>query len=138
MQTHERIVGVTLNIPIFEGFGRTYKVAGADALIEQRSAELQDMSHRVSMEVVQAYSDAQAAIKNLDASEALLATAQSSLVGSQRKYEKGAADVLEILNTQKALADAQQERIRCITEWRSASLRAIAAAGRFGTSGLKH
>ncbi|MGO4605846.1 TolC family protein [Variovorax sp. 2RAF20] len=137
-QTRERLVGVTLNLPIFEGFARTYKIRGADALVEQRDAELHDVEHRVAMEVVQAYSDAAAALKNLDASDALLKAAQSSLASSQHKYEKGAADVLEILSTQKALADAQEERIRCLSEWRSASLRVVAAAGRLGTMHLKN
>lgn len=136
-QTRERLVGVTLNLPLFEGFARTYKVQGADALIEQRNAELQDVEHRVAMEVVQAYSDATASLRNLEASDALLRAAQSSLASSQRKYEKGAADVLEILSTQKALAEAQQERIRCVSEWRSASLRVVSTAGRLGSWGWR-
>jgi outer membrane protein len=137
MQTRERLVGVTLNLPIFEGFARTYKIRGADALVEQRAAELLDVEHRVAMEVVQAYSDATAALRNLEASDRLLRTAQSSLASSQRKYEKGAADVLEILSTQKALADAQQERVRCISEWRSASLRVVSAAGQLGVTRVR-
>ncbi|WP_093136057.1 TolC family protein [Variovorax sp. OK605] len=137
VQTRERLVGVTLNLPIFEGFARNYKIRGADALIEQRAAELQDVEHRVAMEVVQAYSDAAAALRNLEASDRLLRTAQSSLASSQRKYEKGAADVLEILSTQKALADAQLERVRCVSEWRSASLRVISAAGQLGVTRVR-
>ncbi|WP_256229954.1 TolC family protein [Variovorax sp. YR750] len=86
--TRERLVGVTLNLPIFEGFARTYKVRGADALVEQRAAELLDVEHRVAMEVVQAYSDAAAALRNLEASDTLLRTAQSSLASSRRRYEK--------------------------------------------------
>ncbi|WP_353507256.1 MULTISPECIES: hypothetical protein [unclassified Variovorax] len=46
--------------------------------------------------------------------------------------------MLEILGTQKALAEAQQERIRCLSEWRSASLRVVAAAGRLGTTYLRN
>lgn len=137
MQTRERLVGVTLNLPLFEGFARIYKIQGAEALVEQRSAELQDVEHRVALEVVLAYSDAAAALKNLDASDSLLSAAKSSLESSQRKYDKGAADVLEILGTQKALAEAQQERIRCLSEWRSGSLRVVAAAGRLGTTYLR-
>ena len=136
-QTRERTTGLVLNVPLFEGFARTYKIYGADALIEQREAELRDVDHRVALEVVQAYSEASAALQNLDASSALLSAAQASLASSQRKYEKGATDVLEILNTQKSLADAQQERIRCLSEWRSASLRVVAAAGQLGRLALK-
>ncbi|WP_162086228.1 TolC family protein [Sulfuriferula nivalis] len=62
--------------------------------------------------------------------------AQESLNSSKRKYEKGAADILEILNTQTALSDAQQEQIRCMAEWRSARLRLLASTGLMGRSAV--
>jgi outer membrane protein len=131
-QTRERTLGIALTIPIFDGFSRTYKVRGAEAQVEQRGAELQDTEHQILMEVVKAHADAAAALENLQASEALLTAAQDSLSVSKRKYEKGATDILEILNTQTALSDAQQERIRSLAEWRSARLRLLANAGQMG------
>jgi len=61
-----------------------------------------------------------------------LQTARDALASSQRKFDKGAADLLEMLNAQTALADAGQERIRCLAEWREAKLRLMASAGRLG------
>ncbi|WP_275584259.1 hypothetical protein [Candidatus Nitrotoga arctica] len=55
---------------------------------------------------------------------------------SQRKYGKGAADILEILNTQTALSDAQQERIRSLAEWRSARLWLLSNVGMMGRSAV--
>jgi outer membrane protein len=40
----------------------------------------------------------------------------SALFSSENRYSKGASDFLELLNQQAALADAQQERIRCLCE----------------------
>ena len=134
--TQESLVGVTLNIPLFEGFGRTYKVRGAQAQVEQKQAELQDTEHQVLMEVVKAHADASSALDNLAASETLLDASQSSLKSVQRKFEKGAADILEILSTQASLSDAQQERIRCLAEWRSARLRLLANSGALGRQEL--
>lgn len=125
-------VGITLNIPIFRGFAGTYKLRGAQAQAEQREAQLQDMEHNILMEVVRAYADADASLLNLQASEKLLAAAQASLEMSQRKYDKGAADILEILSTQTALSDAQEQRIQSLSEWRSARLRLLASAGMMG------
>ena len=88
------------------------------------------------MEVGKAYADAVSSLQNLQASETLLIAAQDSLNTSQRKYDKGAADILEMLHTQAALADAQQERIRCIAEWRSARLSLLANAGMMGREAL--
>lgn len=137
-RTQERTMGVTLTIPLFDGFARTYKVRGAEAQVEQKGAELQDTEHQILAEVVKAHADAGAALQNLQASEALLAAARDALAVSQRKFEKGAADILEILNTQTALADAQQERIRCLADWRSARLRLLANAGLMGRTAVNH
>lgn len=130
-------VGVTLTIPIFDGFSRTYKIREAEAQAEQSEAQLQDTEHSILMEVVKAYADAMAAVQNLDASERLLDAAKASLDSSQRKYEKGATDILEILHTQAALADAQQERVRSLSEWRSARLRLLANAGVMGLKSVE-
>jgi outer membrane protein len=125
----ENVIGLTLSIPLFDGFARTYKVRGAQAQVEQKAADLQDTEHQVLMEIVKAHADVVAALENLDASANLLQAAQAALDSVQRKFDKGAADMLEMLSTQAALSDALQERIRCLAEWRSARLRLVAAAG---------
>lgn len=131
-QSQVSSVGVSLSIPFFDGFSRTYKIRGAEAQAVQLEAEALDTQHGTLMEVVKAYADASTSLQNLDGSEKLLNAAQESLNTSQRKYEKGAADILEILNTQAALTDAQQERIRSLSEWRSARLRLLASVGLMG------
>lgn len=124
--------GLFVSIPIFSGFSHRYQVGQAKAVAEERQANLDDTRHNVLMEVVKAHADARAALNNLTSSDALLSTAKDSLESSQRRYDKGAADILEILNVQKAVADAEQERIRCVAEWRAARLRLMAEAGLLG------
>jgi outer membrane protein len=135
-KTQETTVGLLLTIPIFDGFSRTYKVRGAQAQAEQKEAELADTEQQVLMEVVKAHADAESALQNLQASETLLAAAQDSFAASHRRYDKGAADILEMLNTQSLLSDAQQERIRCLAEWHSSRLRLLASAGMLGRSAI--
>ena len=84
------------------------------------------------MEVVKIHADAISSLQNLQASQNLLDAAQEALAASQRKYSKGATDILEILNTQNALAEAKQERILCVAEWRAARLRLMANTGLLG------
>lgn len=129
-------VGVTLTIPLFEGFTRTYKIRGAEAQAEQSEAQLQDTEHQVLSEVVKAYADTESALANLSSSQTLLESAEAAMASAERRYAKGAADVLELLNAQTALADAQQERIRCLAEWHSARLRLLANAGMLGRGRL--
>jgi outer membrane protein len=128
-RSQETVVGVTLSIPLFDGFSHSYKIHAAEAQVERKAAELEDAAQQTLMDMVKAHADAVSALGNLDAAAGLLAAAQEALQAAQRRYDKGAADILEILNTQAAFFDAQQERIRSLAEWRSARLRMLAAAG---------
>ena len=133
-ETNETTVGIGLSIPLFDGFSSTYKIRGAQAQVEQKKAELADTEDRIALELIKAYADVTFTLLNLDASANLLETAQEALTVSQRRYDKGAADITEILSTQSTLSNAQQERIRCLAEWHSARLRLLASAGQMGRS----
>lgn len=125
--------GLTINFPIFEGFASTYKIRGAQAQAELAEAQLQDATLQILTDVVKAHADAVSSFGTLKASERLLDTAQQASESSQRRYDKNVADILEILNAQSALADAQQERIRAIAEYRSSRLRLLANTGILGS-----
>jgi outer membrane protein len=123
---------VALNIPFFDGFASTYKLRGAQSKVEKQTAALVDKEQQIAKEVIKAHADASSALQNLAASATLLEAAQSALAVSQRKYDKGAADITEVLSTQTALADAWNERIRCLAEWHSSRLQLLASTGRMG------
>jgi outer membrane protein len=125
-------IGVTLTIPLFEGFARTYKVREAQAQADQREAQMRDTEREILGEVVKAHADAVSSLANLDAAATLLDSAGTALASSRNRYEHGVADILEVLNAQSALAEAQLERIRSESEWHSARLRLMAAAGMLG------
>ncbi|EZP41134.1 TolC family protein [Janthinobacterium lividum] len=134
--TRETLVGISLNIPLFDGFARRYKVRGALAQAGQREAEAQDVKQQTLMELVKTHAEASTALANLAASQAWLDAARDAQASVQRKFGLGAADILEMLNTQSALLEAQQERIRCQAEWRSARLRLLASAGVLGREAI--
>ena len=134
--TRETLVGISLNIPLFDGFARHYKVRGALAQAGQREAEAQDVKQQTLMELVKTHAEASTALANLAASQAWLDAARDAQASVQRKFGLGAADILEMLNTQSALLEAQQERIRCQAEWRSARLRLLASAGVLGREAI--
>ena len=125
-------VGVTLNIPIFEGFSTTYKIRGQQAQAEKAQAELEDTTHQILTEIVKSHADALSSLANLDSSQKLLEAATDAVASSVKRYDLGAADILELLSTQNTLAEAQQERTRCLAEYHSAKLRLLANAGVLG------
>jgi outer membrane protein len=130
----ETTVGVGVNIPIFDGFANTYKIKGAQAQVEQKKADLAETENRVALEIIKAYADTTSALRNLGASAHLLAAAQEALSVSRKRYDMGAADITELLNTQSSLSEARHERIRCLAEWHTARLRLLASAGQMGRS----
>ena len=134
--TRETLVGISLNIPLFDGFARHYKVRGALAQAGQREAEAQEVQQQTLMELVKTHAEASTALANLAASQAWLDAARDAQASVQRKFDLGASDILEMLNTQSALLEAQQERIRCQAEWRSARLRLLASTGVLGREAI--
>ena len=131
-EAQETTVGIGLSIPLFDGFTNTYKIRGAQAQVEQKKAELADTENQIALELIKAYVDATVAIQNLGASADLLKAAQEALAVSKRRYDKGAADITEMLSTQSTLSEARHQRIRCLAEWHSARLRLLASAGQMG------
>jgi outer membrane protein len=130
-------IGFTLTVPIFDGFSQQYKVKEAEAQAEQGEAQLHDTEHQVLMDIVKAHADAQAALADLDASQTLQQAAEAALASAKKRYDKGAADVLELITAEQALADADQERVRCLADWRSARLRILTNAGSFGVDRMR-
>ena len=135
-QLNSYTAGISVTIPLFDGFAGIYKIRGAEALAEQRQSELQDAERGIVLEVVKAYAEASASFRNLEYSETLVQAARAALASAQRRFDKGAADILEILSAQMVMADAAQERVRCLADWRSARLRLMANAGLLGRSSM--
>jgi outer membrane protein len=134
-QSNTTTVGLTFNIPIFEGFGTTYKIRGQEAQAQKAQADLEDTTHQILSEIVKSHADTVSSLSNLESSQRLVGAATAALASSVKRYDLGAADILELLSTQTAVAEAQQERIRCIAEYRSARLRLLANAGVLGKLG---
>jgi outer membrane protein len=121
--------GLSVTVPLFDGFATHYKVRGAEATIREKEAELQETEQETLTEIVRAHADAVSSLRNLQASQELLQAAEQSLESSRRRYSNGAASILELLTTQAALEDARSERVRCLAEWRTARLVLLASAG---------
>lgn len=124
--------GFTINIPLFEGFARTYKIRGAQAQAEQSEAQMKDVELQILTDVVKSYADTQSSLANLASSERLLKTALLALESSLNRFIHNAANIVEMLQAQESLAQAQQERVRCLSEYRTARLQLLANAGQLG------
>ena len=125
-------VALQLAVPIFDGFARHYQVRAAEADVDLARADLKSVEQRVALEVWQAWQTLQSETEALAGTEKLLGFATKSLEVAQGRFKAGVGSTLELLEAQRAMADAAQQRINALASWRATRLRLAASLGRIG------
>lgn len=131
-RTRVATMGLTLSIPLFEGWSRDYKLKGAQAQVAQAEAGLQQALDKATLDVAKAHAGTQAALAGLRHADALLDAARAAHESAGRRYERGVGDITELLNTQGAYNEARHERLLTLAEWHAGRLMLLAAAGVLG------
>ncbi|WP_206955962.1 TolC family protein [Trinickia acidisoli] len=126
----EWYVGFQLTIPFFEGFGRLYQVRQAEAQVQLQRDTLNEVQQKAGLDVWTAYQDLHTATDTVRSDAALLDIAQRSFSASEHRYHAGVGNILELLNAQTALANAEQQHVQALTDWRAARLRLAGSLGR--------
>ena len=93
---------------------------------------MEETKQQVLTEIVKSRADAVPSFTHLASSEKLLQASQKAVDSAVERDSTGEDSILELLFTQTALAEAQQERIRCISEWGSSRLRLLADSAMLG------
>nr|WP_094780669.1 TolC family protein [Paraburkholderia ribeironis] len=133
----EWYVGVQVTIPFFEGFSRMYQVRQSTAQFDRAQDALDDARQRVGLEVWNSYQAVQTSTATVTDSATLLDIAQRSFTASQHRYEANVGNILELLNAQTALANARQQRVQALADWRAARLRLAGSLGRLGSADMQ-
>ncbi len=122
--------GIAVAVPIFDGFNRNYLVREAQAQAERSEFLLQDTVRQVELDVVRAFSDAQAIVNIQRSTDLLLAAASDSMTSALSRFNANTADIRELLNARTTYANAQKEKVRAATEARMAMLKLLISVGR--------
>ena len=130
--TQERNLGIQLNIPLFEGFARSYRIKAAQAQVESKQSDLARQEQQISLDVWTSYQALLTATEDLGATDDLLKSATQSFNVDQGRYKAGVGSMLELLNAQSALASAQQQRIQALSKWRTTRLKLATSLGKLG------
>ncbi|WP_165873447.1 TolC family protein [Parasulfuritortus cantonensis] len=125
-------VGVQVNIPLFEGFGRTYRVRTAQSQVEAKQADYARIEQEVLLDVWRNYQVFTAENEGLKTADELVKNARDSYKIARGRYKAGVGNIVELLNVQSAMAKAEQQRIKSISNWHSARLKVAASVGRIG------
>jgi outer membrane protein len=127
---HDWYFGIQVNIPLFEGFGRTYQIRQAEAQSEVQRDTVDEVMQKVALDVWTGYESLQTGTQNLTNTAALLNIATHSFDVASHRYTAGVGNILELLNAQAALADAKKQRIQALTDWRNDRLQLASKLGR--------
>ncbi|MEQ1638871.1 MAG: TolC family protein [Methylococcales bacterium] len=125
-------IGVQVNIPLFEGFGRSYRIQSAKAQAESKAADLANAEQQISLDVWKSYQSLQTETENLHATENLLQSSTQSFKVAQGRYKAGVGTIIELLRAQSTLASARQKRIKAFSNWRTARLKLASSLGKLG------
>lgn len=128
-QIESSSLGLRLSAPLFEGFGRTYRIRQAEALREGREAALLAARQDVAQAVWDSYVAVRGGAEARRASRRLLDSARQSYELASGRYQAGVGNILELLRAQSDLATAQQQEVLARTRWRLARLELAASLG---------
>jgi outer membrane protein TolC len=104
-------VGAGIKIPIFQGGKVEADIRQADAVLQQRKAQRDDMRGRIEQDVADAILDVSAAAEQVEVAKATLDYAQQTLTQSQDRFSAGITNNIEVIQAQEALANANQQYI---------------------------
>ncbi|MGO9095765.1 MAG: TolC family protein [Bryobacteraceae bacterium] len=103
--------GASLNIPVFQGERVNAAVLEADALVERRRAELEDLRGAIQYQVRTAFLDLAAASDQVKVAESAKDLAGQELAQAQDRFTAGVVDNLEVVQAQQAVAIANENYI---------------------------
>ncbi len=105
-------IGFSINWSIFDGFAREQRVSNAKVYRNNSLADLADTRNFTLKRVKTSYSEIDQYKKQIEVSNENVEAAQEDLRITQEKYKLGSATILEILNAQVTLKEAQVALVR--------------------------
>jgi outer membrane protein len=116
----ETVVGLTLNVPLFEGFSWVYRVRGVESAALGKAAELADTQARMAAESLRLRDALESALQGLDASLRWVELSQANLGSARLRYQRGLADISDLVNAHTEINRAQKEYIQAQSDWSKA------------------
>ncbi|QSX34308.1 outer membrane channel protein TolC [Shewanella avicenniae] len=102
-------VGLTMSIPIFEGFAVTSRIKQAKYAYVQASQALEQTHREVIRSVRSNFNDVTASMTSIKAYEQSVISAESALKATQAGFEVGTRTIVDVLNSTYNLYNAKRQ-----------------------------
>ena len=121
--------GLNLNIPIFSGFGDTYRVRRREEEAKIAETVRDQIYTQTEQDVWQAYFDLQTAATSISSSENLVKSASQSAEAAVARYQGGVGNLLDLITAQLDDTNAKVQQIQSQLDWYQALARLNFALG---------
>jgi outer membrane protein TolC len=129
-QSHGTVFfSTTLNVPIFASGRARADILQADAVLQQRRAELENLRGQIDYDVRTAILDLRAATDQVQVSKSNVDLASQTLTQGQDRFAAGVADNLEVVQAQESVAEANQAYISSLYAHNLAKIELARAVG---------
>ena len=122
-------VGLSLNIPIFDGFRTTYRVEETLHNYYNIKAQEEDRRQLIALEVEQSYLRVVEFQERIKATYSAARAAKENLDLAQGRYQVGVGSIIEVTDAETLYTDAQTTYIRTIYEYKIADAQLARAMG---------
>jgi outer membrane protein TolC len=122
-------VGLSLNVPIFDGGRRASRGAQTVAAVRQSEIRQRQLEKQVELEVRQALLKLDTARARVDISSKQFAIAQEELDHRRRRSEQGVEQEAVVTDARLALAQADDARLAALYAWDEARIELMQAMG---------
>ena len=130
-------VGLSFNIPIFDGFRTTNRVDETLHNYYNIRAQEEDRRQLIALEVEQSYLRVVEIQERIKATEAAARAAKENLDLAQGRYQVGVGSIIEVTDAETLYTDAQTTYIRSIYDYKIADAQLARAMGDLRVGVLK-
>jgi outer membrane protein len=121
--------GLTLNIPIFDGFSARSQRARAAAEVDIAQAQLLGVENQVELDVWTYFQEVLASLQRVNLSRSSLLSSQQAAQVAYGRYKSGVGSLLDLLNSQNRLMNTKLQQAQAVAQLRLFSIRLALAAG---------
>ena len=124
-------LGLGLSVPIFDGGGRSANKRAAQDELAASRLNLEQLEKDAEAEVEAGYTDISGQVERIANARVLVEQAQINLTAATEKYRLGLGIVLDIVNAQTQLFNAQISATQAVYDYEVARANLDRAVGRF-------
>lgn len=126
-------VGLSLNIPIFNGFATRSKLRQADINLKKAEVEKRELTLALNLDIENAKTQINNSLITIDTQKENVDLAKKVLENTKSNYHHGLATLTDLLEAEKAYTDAQNNHTNALLEYKLAEIKLIKAKGQLNT-----